>query len=116
MVFNPAVPACGWYDPAAVCDIRPVKLPGLLSVAEPVTGQPAQPGVPRRARSAHLEGTGADLSDRQPGSVAGDVRVKALYRSWAIPSSGKQVYAMRQRALWLDKIAESGVRRRAEFY
>jgi transposase len=44
------------------------------------------------------------------------VRVKALYRSWAIPCSGKQVYAVRQRTLWLDKIAESGVRRRAEFY
>ena len=44
------------------------------------------------------------------------VRVKALYRSWAIPCSGKQVYAVRHRALWLDKIAEAGVRRRAEFY
>jgi transposase len=44
------------------------------------------------------------------------VRVKALYRSWAIPCSGKQVYAVRQRSLWLDKIVEAGVRRRAEFY
>lgn len=44
------------------------------------------------------------------------VRVKALYRSWAIPCSGKQVYAVRHRALWLDKIGEAGVRRRAEFY
>jgi transposase len=44
------------------------------------------------------------------------VRVKALYRSWAIPCSGKQVYAVRHRALWLGKIAEAGVRRRAEFY
>jgi transposase len=44
------------------------------------------------------------------------VRVKALYRSWAIPCSGKQVYAVRQRAAWLDKIREAGVRRRAEFY
>jgi transposase len=44
------------------------------------------------------------------------VRVKALYRSWAIPCSGKQVYAVRHRTLWLDKIGEAGVRRRAEFY
>jgi transposase len=44
------------------------------------------------------------------------VRVKALYRSWAIPCSGKQVYAVRHRAAWLDKIREAGVRRRAEFY
>jgi hypothetical protein len=36
------------------------------------------------------------------------VRVKALYRSWAIPCSGKQVYAVRQRAAWLDKIREAG--------
>jgi hypothetical protein len=43
------------------------------------------------------------------------VRVKALYRSWAIPCSGKQVYAQRHRSLWLDKIGEAGVRRRAEF-
>jgi transposase len=43
-------------------------------------------------------------------------RVKALYRSWAIPCSGKQVYAPRHRAQWLAKISEPGVRRRAEFY
>ncbi len=43
-------------------------------------------------------------------------RVKALYRSWAIPCSGKQVYAPRHRAAWLAKINEPGVRRRAEFY
>ena len=43
-------------------------------------------------------------------------RVKAIYRSWAIPCSGKQVYASRHRAEWLAKITEPGVRRRAEFY
>ena len=43
-------------------------------------------------------------------------RVKAIYRSWAIPCSGKQVYAPRHRAEWLGKISEPGVRRRAEFY
>ena len=43
-------------------------------------------------------------------------RVKALYRSWAIPCSGKQVYAPQHRAEWLAKITEPGVRRRAEFY
>ena len=43
-------------------------------------------------------------------------RVKAIYRSWAIACSGKQVYAPRHRAEWLGKITEPGVRRRAEFY
>ena len=43
-------------------------------------------------------------------------RVKAIYRSWGIPCAGKQVYAPRHRAEWLAKIAEVGVRRRAEFY
>jgi len=43
-------------------------------------------------------------------------RLKAVYRSWAIPCAGKRVYAPRYRAQWLDKIAEAGVRRRAEFY
>ena len=43
-------------------------------------------------------------------------RLKAVYRSWAIPCAGKQVYAPRDRAQWLGKISEAGVRRRAEFY
>jgi transposase len=44
-------------------------------------------------------------------------RIKALYRSWAIPCSGATVYAPRHRAEWLAKIAEPGVPRRAErFY
>jgi transposase len=43
-------------------------------------------------------------------------RLKALYRSWAIPCAGQQVYAPRYRSEWLGKIAEAGVRRRAELY
>src|ERR1700680_2841162 len=43
-------------------------------------------------------------------------RVKAIYRGWAIPCTGKQVYAPQHRAEWLAKITEPGVRRRAEFY
>jgi transposase len=43
-------------------------------------------------------------------------RLKAIYRSWAIPCTGKQVYALRYRSEWLGKITETGVRRRAEFY
>lgn len=35
-------------------------------------------------------------------------RVKAIYRSWAIPCTGKQVYASRHRAGWLGKINEPG--------
>src|ERR1700720_1650189 len=41
-------------------------------------------------------------------------RIKALYRSWAIPCSGTTVYASRHRAEWLAKIPQPGVRRRAE--
>ena len=40
-------------------------------------------------------------------------RLKALYRSWAIPCAGTQVYAPRYRSEWLSKITEAGVRRRA---
>src|ERR1700721_2579355 len=43
-------------------------------------------------------------------------RVKALYRSWGIPCTGKQIYAPRHRTEWLGKIAEPGVHPRAEFY
>jgi transposase len=39
-------------------------------------------------------------------------RLTAIYRSWAIPCAEKQVYALE----WLDKIKETGVRRRVEFY
>jgi transposase len=41
-------------------------------------------------------------------------RIKALYRSWAIPCSGTTVYGPRHRAEWLAKIVEPGVRVRAE--
>ena len=43
-------------------------------------------------------------------------RLKALYRSWAIPCAGQRVYAPRYRSEWLGKITEAGVRRRAEIY
>jgi transposase len=41
-------------------------------------------------------------------------RLKALYRSWAIPCAGRDVYYTRHRSEWLEKIREVGVRRRAE--
>src|SRR6202451_2828429 len=41
-------------------------------------------------------------------------RLKALYRSWAIPCAGRDVYYTRNRVQWLGKIREAGVRRRAE--
>src|ERR1700694_975008 len=41
-------------------------------------------------------------------------RLKAMYRSWAIPCGGRDVYYARHRAEWLGKIREAGVRRRAE--
>ena len=54
-------------------------------------------------------------------TISGDLarvmtRLKAVYRSWAIPCTGKQVYASRYHALWLGKITETSVRRGAEFY
>jgi transposase len=41
-------------------------------------------------------------------------RLKALYRSGAIPCAGQQVYAPRYRGSWLAKISAAGVHRRAE--
>jgi hypothetical protein len=41
-------------------------------------------------------------------------RLKAQYRSWAIPCAGRDVYYTRHRAEWLGKIKHAGVRRRAE--
>ena len=41
-------------------------------------------------------------------------RLKAVYRSWAVPCAGSKVYAPRHRADWLEKLREPGVRRRAE--
>jgi len=41
-------------------------------------------------------------------------RLKALYRSLAIPCAGKEVYSPRHRSTWLEKLREAGVRRRAE--
>ena len=43
-------------------------------------------------------------------------RLKALYRSWAIPCAGERVYSPRHRQKWLDQVSEPGVHRRAEFY
>src|SRR6202023_1434349 len=43
-------------------------------------------------------------------------RLKALYRSWAIPCAGQGVYAPLYRSEWLAKITEAGVHRRAEIY
>src|SRR2546425_7878832 len=39
-------------------------------------------------------------------------RLKAVYRSWAIPCAGRDVYYTRHRDEWLGKINEAGVRRR----
>jgi len=41
-------------------------------------------------------------------------RLKALYRSWAIPCAGRDVYYKRHRSQWLEKIPEAGTRWRAE--
>ena len=41
-------------------------------------------------------------------------RLKALYRSRAIPRAGKLVYAPRHRAEWPNRLSGAGLRRRAE--
>ncbi|MCU1223514.1 MAG: hypothetical protein JWQ42_1607 [Edaphobacter sp.] len=61
----------------------------------------------------------SSLVNFQPVTITQDLtrvmsRIKALYRSWAIPCSGTSVYAPRHRAEWLGKIPEPGVRLRAE--
>ena len=43
-------------------------------------------------------------------------RVKAIYRSWAIPCAGQRVYSPHYRSEWLGKIPEAAVRHRAEIY
>src|SRR5438132_1874541 len=37
-------------------------------------------------------------------------RIKAVYRSWAIPCAGTSVYTPRRRARWLDKLVGPGGR------
>jgi transposase len=44
------------------------------------------------------------------------MRLKAIYRSRGIPCSGRDVYRPRNRAMWLAKIPEIGLRRRAELF
>jgi transposase len=41
-------------------------------------------------------------------------RIKSVYRSWAVACAGTSVYSRRHRAEWLAKLAEPGVRIRAE--
>src|ERR1700680_3197823 len=41
-------------------------------------------------------------------------RLKAIYRSWAIPCAGQRVYAPRYRSEWLGKMSGDAVRGRAE--
>ena len=41
-------------------------------------------------------------------------RLKGLYRSWAIPCAGRDVYYTRHRSQWLERIPEAGSRWRAE--
>jgi len=41
-------------------------------------------------------------------------RLKSVYRSWAIPCAGQEVYSPRHRVAWLENLRETGVRRRAE--
>ena len=41
-------------------------------------------------------------------------RLEAIYRSWATPCGGQQVYSPCHRAAWMEKLREAGVRRRVE--
>ena len=42
-------------------------------------------------------------------------RIKALYRSWAIPCAGQRVYSATCRESWLEKPPNPGVRQRAKW-
>ena len=69
------------------------------------------------ARGPHLEGTRAELSDHQPRFGLGDdPREKLCIEAGRFRVPESKVYGVRHRSLWLDKIGEAGVRRRAEFY
>lgn len=41
-------------------------------------------------------------------------RIKAAYRSWGIGCCGTQVYTLKYRAAWLEKLPETGVRSRVQ--
>lgn len=43
-------------------------------------------------------------------------RIKALYRSWAIPCAGQGCYGPKQRSRWLEKLPYIAVRERAKIY
>ena len=86
-------------------------------LAELLRGNQLTPGIPRRPRGTNPEGVRSQLSDLTQDLTRVMSRIKALYRSWAIPCSGTTVYAARHRSEWLSKIPQPGVRLRAErFY
>ena len=41
-------------------------------------------------------------------------RLKAIYRSWAIPCAGQKVYSAQHRSAWLEQLPQEGARWRAE--
>jgi transposase len=43
-------------------------------------------------------------------------RIKAIYRSWAIPCAGQSCYSSRQREAWLRQLPNSAVHGRAQIY
>lgn len=43
-------------------------------------------------------------------------RIKAIYRSWAIPCAGQSCYSSRQRAAWLGQLPNSAVQGRVQIY
>lgn len=43
-------------------------------------------------------------------------RIKAIYRSWAIPCAGQSCYSLRQRDAWQVQLPNSAVRGRAQIY
>lgn len=43
-------------------------------------------------------------------------RIKALYRSWAIPCAGQSCYSSRQREAWMAQLPHSAVHGRAQIY
>jgi len=71
-------------------------------------------GLPWRDRGRHVARAGAQLSAQRQRSIRVMNRLKAAYRSWAIPCAGRNVYCTRHRSQWLEKIPEAGIRRAPE--
>ena len=83
-------------------------------LAELVTRQSTQAGLPRRDGRADVAGTIPELSDHRQRPVAGDESAESGVSQLGDSLCRQRRVCTRYRAEWLAKIREAGVRRRAE--